>query len=260
MLRAIEDAKFAPTGTYKKRSYNMILRRGQLPKASDIVVAAIRHKILVNRLAVGTRLPTEAELMEEHGVGRVAVREALRLLERDGLVDVRRGSHGGLFVRHADIGQVSDALALLFSLRNTTLGEFAAFRLAVEPEVARLASLNATDEQRAMLVAAACDDPLETQRSADLHSLIAEACGNDVYLMVLKGLHVSLANHFRHELITEEHKSGTSKAHQKITRCINSGDASGAQQAMTTHLAVYAAFIRNNNLDTQPIFPISSCH
>jgi GntR family transcriptional repressor for pyruvate dehydrogenase complex len=233
----------------------MIQRRGQLPKASDIVVEAIRHKILVERLPVGTRLPSEAELVEEHGLGRVTVREALRILERDGLVDVRRGPHGGLFVRHADIAQISDGLALMFALRNTTLGEFAAFRLALEPEVASLAALNATDAQREALVAAAADDPSALHRTADIHSMIAESCGNDVHEMVLKGLHVSLAQHFRRELITDEHKAETGRAHRKIAGRIAAGDAEGARRAMAKHLEVYAAFMRDNGLEGEPIVP-----
>lgn len=230
-------------------------RRGQIPKASDIVVQAVRHKIVMQRLPVGTKLPSELELMEEYGLGRVTIREAMRILERDGLVEVRRGPTGGTFVRHADIAQISEALALLFSLRGTTLGEFAAFRLALEPMVARLAALNVTEVQRDVLRVAAQDPGLEPARSADIHSLIAEACGNDVHELVLKGLHVSLARHFRYELITDEHRVATSRAHKKIIGCIVSGDARGAERAMAKHLEVYAEFIRENGLEDRPIFP-----
>jgi DNA-binding FadR family transcriptional regulator len=226
----------------------------RIPKASDLVVSSIRNKILFERLPVGTRLPSEVELMEENGLGRVTVREALRILERQGLVEVRRGPSGGIFVRHADIRQVSEALALLFSLRDTTLGEFADFRQLVEPRVAYLAAVNASDEQRAALVRAA-ESEQDTARTADMHSLIADACGNDVFEFVVKSMHSSLAGHFRYDHITPENRAETALAHLKIAAAIAAGDARGAEKAMHRHIETYGLYLREHGLDTEPIVP-----
>lgn len=228
--------------------------RARIPKASDVVVAAIRTRIVSQRLPVGTRLPSEVEMMDEYGLGRVTVREALRILERDGLIDVRRGPSGGIFVRHTDISQVSDALALLFSFRDTTLGEFAQFRLQLEPFVAKLAAANATQEQRAGLEEAVAAER-DASRTADVHSLIAAACGNDVFELVLKSMHSSLVGHFRYELITPEHVEATGRAHAKIVKAIVSGEGSTAERAMRRHLETYAQYLAENGLDAQPILP-----
>lgn len=234
----------------------MTTNRSRIPKASDVVVAALRHKILSERLDVGTRLPSESELMDEYGFGRVSVREALRILERDGLVDVRRGPHGGIFVRHTDIGKVSEALALMFSFRDTTLGEFATFRLHVEPMVARLAAQNGTPEARAELLKDAKAD-LSTKASADLHGRVADLCGNDVFELVMKAMHVSLAGHFRHELISPEHYEATARAHVKIATAIAAGDGDAAEKAMQRHLEVYRDYLKDVELDEEPIVPRS---
>lgn len=231
--------------------------RSRIPKASDLVVNSIRNKILFERLPVGARLPSEIELMEEHGLGRVTVREALRILERQGLVEVRRGPNGGIFVRHADIRQVSDALALLFSFRDTTLGEFADFRLLVEPRVAYLAALNASDDQRIALVLAA-ESEGDNARTADMHSLIADACGNDVFEFTMKSMHRSLAGHFRHEFITPENRDETARAHLKIAEAIASGDAEVAERSMRRHITTYGLYLREHGLDTEPIVPRDS--
>lgn len=228
--------------------------RARIPKASDLVVASIRQRIVSQRLPVGTRLPSEVDMMEEYGLGRVTVREGLRILERDGLIDVRRGPSGGIFVRHTEIGQVSDTLALLFSFRDTTLGEFAQFRLHVEPFVAKLAAEHATTEQRTELLAAV-DVEREATRSADVHSLIAAACGNDVFELVLKSMHSSFVGHFRFELITPEHVEATNRAHSKIVRAIVDGDGTSAERSMRRHLETYAAYLRDNGLDAEPILP-----
>lgn len=228
--------------------------RARIPKASDVVVAAIRQRIVSERLPVGTKLPSELELMDEYGLGRVTVREALRILERDGLIDVRRGPSGGIFVRHTEISQVSDTLALLFSFRDTTLGEFAEFRLQLEPYVARLAAKHATKEQRAELLASIGTEG-EPSRTADVHSLIASACGNDVFELVLKSMHSSFVGHFRYDLITPEHVEATTRAHAKIVHAIVDGDGAAAERAMRRHLETYGAFLEENGLDTAPILP-----
>lgn len=229
--------------------------RARIPRASDIVVDAIRNKILSERLAVGSRLPSETELMEAHGLGRVTVREALRLLERDGLVDVKRGPNGGIYVRHAEIRQVSEALTLLFSFRDTTIGEFLGFRMLVEPQVAALAAEHATDSQRARLLALAAEGLHVSSGSADVHSLVAEACGNDVFELTVKSLHMPLARHIRMERVTDTNLSLTEQAHSKIARCIAEGDAEGARWAMTRHLEAYGDYLRQTGLIDESIVP-----
>ena len=152
----------------------MATNRVRIPKASDVVIAEIRERILFHRLPVGTRLPNETELMEQYGLGRVTIREALRVLERDGLVDIRRGPTGGIFVRHTDISQVSDAMAMLFRFSDTTLGEASEFRSLLEPRVARLAALNATDAQLEQIAKIANGD-FDAVRLAQFHALLTAA-------------------------------------------------------------------------------------
>jgi len=227
--------------------------RARPPRASDMLVQALRHRILSERLEVGYRLPSEVELMGVYGLGRVTVREALRLLERDGLVDIRRGPIGGTYVSHTGIGQVSEALTLLFSFRGTTIGEFLDFRLLVEPRVAALAAQHATDKQRSRLLAMTAVGPGPSPGPADVHSLIAEACGNDVLELTMQSLHIPLARHIRFERVTERDLSLTERAHSRILRRIADGDSAGASRAMIIHLEAYAGYLGETGLTDAPI-------
>jgi GntR family transcriptional repressor for pyruvate dehydrogenase complex len=231
--------------------------QSRLPKASDLLVSGIREKIITARLPVGARLPSETELMELYGLGRATVREGLRLLEREGLVDIKRGSVGGIYVRHADIRQVSESLTLLFSLRDTTLGEFAAFRLLVEPKVAALAAENATDEQRTVILATGNMELGVNLSAADLHSVIATACGNDVFEFALRSIDLPLARHIRRDRVTEHDSSATVEAHKKIAKAIAAGKAAAAEKAMITHLEAYAEYLDRVGLTAEPIVPRS---
>lgn len=226
----------------------------RIPKASDFVVAALRSEILDGKLAEGTKLQSEVELAERFGLGRVSVREALRLLERDGLVKIRRGPSGGIFVAHPDIRQVSEALALLLRMRDTTLGAFAKFRLHLEPHVSELAATNATDEQREQILSIARMDR-GAEHTADLHDMIAEASGNDLFEFTLKAMHVALDTHFREERISGEDRDGTRKAHERIAERIGARDGAGARAAMERHLQGYWDYLEANGLIDEPVIP-----
>src|ERR1041384_7768555 len=66
-----------------------------VPKASDVLAARLREMILSSGLAEGTPLPTERELVAQSGLSRASVREALRVLETEGLIVTKAGRNGG---------------------------------------------------------------------------------------------------------------------------------------------------------------------
>jgi len=226
----------------------------RLPKASDIVVHALRDRIINQRLPLGTRLPSEVALMEELQVGRVAVREGLRLLERDGLVEVRRGSTGGVFVRHPEIDQVSESISVLLGIQGVTLREFVEFRLIVEPAAAALAAERVGEEHHEALRTIEQGDT-ELSRVPDLHLLVAEATGNGVLAVALNAMHHPFSEHFRSNRIQPSHMTETSAAHAKIARLVRQGEVEGARKAMTVHLDAYAAYLDSEGLLDEPIIP-----
>jgi len=228
--------------------------RARLPKASDVVVTALRQQILAERLDVGARLASETELMEEFGLGRVTVREALRILERDGLINIRRGAGGGNFVREVGVEQISDSLAVLLSMRDTSLLEFAEFRIHVEPPVTRLAADNATDEQRAALTQMA--DQLSVGAVvADFHGLVAEASGNGVHEIISASLRLTLESQVRYEAVSPQYSEDNIREHIQIARAISDGRADDAEDAMRRHLEGYRRFIVEAGLAEAPIIP-----
>lgn len=229
-------------------------RPQRLPKASDLVVTGLREHIISRRLPIGAQLPSESDIMVEYQVGRVTVREALRLLERDGLIEIRRGTKGGIFVRHPEIGLVSEAISLLFAVKETTLREFVEFRRLVEPTAAALAAQNIDSRQREELTRI-----VETQDDLthvpDLHLLVAESSANGVLAVSLCALHHPFAWHFRPKQISSGQIRETAAAHRKIARLILDGDAGGAKDAMSVHLDAYWAYLDGEDLLDKPIIP-----
>jgi DNA-binding FadR family transcriptional regulator len=106
-----------------------------VPKA---VAARVRSAIARGALRPGDRLPSERELVEELGISRATLREAIRLLESDGLVTLRRGSRGGVFVTWPDTRSIARQAGLWLQLNGATVRDVFYARTLLEPPAAAL--------------------------------------------------------------------------------------------------------------------------
>jgi DNA-binding FadR family transcriptional regulator len=88
----------------------------RLPKTAEVLADVLRRRVLDGELSPGDRLPSEAGLMTRYQVSRPTVREALRLLEAEELVEVRRGARGGPVVRRPSEAPALRALAVWLAL------------------------------------------------------------------------------------------------------------------------------------------------
>lgn len=158
--------------------------------AHELVLDQIRKSLQLGRFGPGDRLPNVGQLAEILNVSRSTVRAAAAILEREGLLDVRRGRGGGLFVRGPQEGGSVD-LKLLQD-RESMLVTFE-WRGIVESSAARLAAERRTDDQLERLTWLASrmdgvigggieddvDQVIEFQRlDTDFHLLIGAASGN----------------------------------------------------------------------------------
>ena len=112
----------------------------RMPNAAELIAQEIRSKIVRGRLKEGDVLPPEQELTEQFGVSRPVLRQALRILESERLVEVRRGQHGGPVVRRPDAGMVGRHFGLLLQYEDVRLHEvFQARQLLEAPAALRVA-------------------------------------------------------------------------------------------------------------------------
>lgn len=107
----------------------------------------IRGKLARGDYRPGDKLPTERELAAELGVGRPAVREALRTLENAGILMLKKGLRGGAFVREGDPETVTQSLQDLISLGHMTLAELTEARRMITSDVLRLACERGTEDE-----------------------------------------------------------------------------------------------------------------
>jgi GntR family transcriptional regulator, transcriptional repressor for pyruvate dehydrogenase complex len=228
---------------------------GGPPKASELLAQQLRNHILGHGLPPGTRLPSERELTESRHLSRASVREALRLLEAEGLVTIKRGPRGGVTVRHPDPSSMSRSLVTMVALEQVPLRQLFAFRMAVEPAAAATAADAITPEGGDRLLAAAEGLDGDVPERVDFHVLVAELSGNALHRMILAALHDVLELHVRLEALTPEDVRQTQIAHQKLAQTIAAGDATRAAKAMQRHLASFQQRMEELGRLDAPIIP-----
>src|SRR5437867_1297805 len=157
----------------------------RVPKAAELVAAELRRQIVRGELAPDDALPNESALMSHYDVSRPTLREALRILESEGLVAVKRGAHGGARVRLPDVAVAARYAATLLQLRDTTLEDLFAARRILEPAAVRMladkpkrAVLKALQAQHEKELAVVDDPDAFASAATEFHEMLVELAGN----------------------------------------------------------------------------------
>ena len=180
------------------------------PKTAELVAQTLRKMIVDGQLTDGDFLPYEADLMTHFQVSRPTLREAVRVLESDRLVEVRRGSRTGARVRVPGPEIVARPAALLLALSGTTLGDVMTARIGIEPYAARLLAeeviKGAHDELRQLVedLPQAREAGRLAQASAELHRRMVELSGNATLAMIAGMLHEISERHTTAAILREQ--------------------------------------------------------
>lgn len=226
----------------------------RVPKASDVLANELRERILSGVLAEGTGLPAERDLVVQTRMSRTTVREALRILEVQGLVTIRTGRTGGAFVRQPGVDAMASTVNLLIRGRGIRLAALLETREAIEPFCAQLAALNRTDEELAVLEKANrasandSDDPRQfLERYVDWHVAVARASHNELLSGVMSALSRAIYDATDDAKLTDvELRRSTIRAHESITTAIRDQDGAAALRRMTRHVHSYAAEVQKS--------------
>src|ERR1700709_204673 len=112
----------------------------RVPKVAELTAARIRTAIVLGELATGDNMPSEAQLITDFRVSRPTIREAVRILESEGLISVTRGAKGGARAGRPAPSTGARAAGLALQTRRATIGDIYETRMIIEPPAARLAA------------------------------------------------------------------------------------------------------------------------
>lgn len=220
----------------------------EVPKASDVLANELRERILAGEYVEGTPLPPERELVVQTRMSRTTVREALRILEVQGLIRIKAGRAGGAFVTKPGGESVASSLDLLIRGRQLRLASVHETREAIEPSCARLAALHRTTgdlgrlEQANEAIAASTDLDGFLSANVDWHVAVATASHNEILTGIMLALSRAIYTATNNEgFVNDEVRSIAVRAHRSVTRAIKDRDADAAVRRMERHVHSYAA-------------------
>jgi DNA-binding FadR family transcriptional regulator len=165
------------------------------PKTAELVARTLRRMVVDGQLSDGDFLPHEPELMAHFQVSRPTLREAVRILESERLVEVRRGSRTGARVRVPGAEIVARPAGLLLELSGATLADVMTARIAIEPAAAKLLAVSGTVDAHNELdrlvgeIPAAWEAGDLASASTNLHRRMVELSGNATLAMIAGMLH-----------------------------------------------------------------------
>ncbi|MFF2847363.1 FadR/GntR family transcriptional regulator [Streptomyces sp. NPDC058001] len=215
---------------------------------AEIVAAELRHKILGGELQPGDSLSSESSLVEEYDVSRPTLREALRLLESQQLITVRRGSHRGPVVSHPDTSVTARSISMLLQLREGTLADIYAFRMLFEPVAVRMVTETATDDDLARL-RALLEEEYEVRGDADrfpeaawrFHTTLVALSGNVTMTVIAETLEHISKRHAQAALLRwadgDRQRDSAYRAHKKLVGLMEKGSGDEAEQFWAKHMA-----------------------
>jgi GntR family transcriptional repressor for pyruvate dehydrogenase complex len=226
---------------------------------TDKAMTRIRELITSGELSPGSRLPPEAQLAAELGVGRNILREAVRALVAARVLEVRRGN--GTFVTSLEPGLLLEGIGEAVELlQGDTILELTEVRRLFEPVATALAATRITAQQLAAVKshldamrAAADNVELLNQHDAAFHRAVIAATGNRTLLTVLDGISSrTVRARVWRGLLDADAAGHTLREHEAIYAALLAGDAFRAQAAALMHITTTETWLRAHLRDDQP--------
>jgi len=220
-----------------------------VPKAPELLAARIREQILSGAIPIGHPLPNERDLSIETGLGRTTVREALRVLEIQGLIVTRTGRNGGSLVRRPPRASVEESIGTFIRGRQLRLEALLEVRASIEPAAARYAAIHRTPEDlanlhaiQARLVAAVDAGNLDQylMSNVEWHLAVTQASHNELLIAFMTA--IAQAVHAATEadaFNSDEIRAATMHVHDRILDAIAAGDPDAAERRMRKHVEAY---------------------
>jgi len=225
------------------------------------LVEQIQEAILSGKLKPGDKLPSQRKLQEVFSTSRASIREALRVLEQKGLLEMKLGVKGGAVVKSSTIEYVTHSLSLLVQQQQVPIRHLVEFREEVEGGAAALATERATTEDITILKEILAEakallnggvDKLEEYDVLDqkFHTHLAKMSQNVLFLSILTMIHDNIHNYFKS--LPREDQSMMQQNYEDLVAIVNAiehGYSTEARRIAQLHVHRYFQFLQKHKKD-----------
>ncbi len=226
----------------------------------QLVADELRRAIVAGELGEGDPLGNEQELITRFGVSRPSLREALRILEAEGLISVVRGVHGGVVAHRPDQRQTARTAALVLQSRHVTVADVFQARTIIEPAAVRVIAASRQRRRSAQALRrliederASFDDPDDfAAANARFHVELVTMAGNQTLTIVAEMLdevvtravsEVSQGDSF--EQAAPIRRRGL-RSQERLADLVADGDVDAAEAHWRTHMGVVGKMLLGN--------------
>ena len=219
-------------------------------KTSETVALNIVREIVVRGLKAGDKLPLEVAMLREYRVSRASLREALRLLEVQGLISIRPGPGGGPVVGSVDARHLARTASLYFHLGGMKYGDLFATQEQLEPVCAQLAAGHPDRAERM----APWVDPTGVARGGSayhaatvtFHAAVYDLAANPVLSLLTRAITSIISSHIVSTMDPVELHDSILVEHGQIARAIGAGHESEAYRLTRRHFAAQHDYYRTH--------------
>ncbi|HZQ31357.1 MAG TPA: GntR family transcriptional regulator [Mycobacterium sp.] len=231
-------------------------QRIRQPRVAEIVASRLRDDILSGRLKEGDVLPSQESLFSEFGVSPPALREAIHILESDGLISVRRGNVGGAVVHLPSAERTAHMISMVLQARAATPADVSEALLHLEPICAGMCA--ARDDRMTEVVpyleaeidnqTAQFDDVSQYVPNARrFHEAIVSRCGNESMILLIGSLELIWSAHessiWSDDAHADSHaarkiRRAALRDHQRLLDAIRDGNRDRSVRLAQVHLGV----------------------
>jgi DNA-binding FadR family transcriptional regulator len=204
-------------------------------------------------------LPPEASMLEKYGVGRASLREALRLLEVQGLIVIRPGPGGGPMVAQVDSVHYGRISSLYYHMLGASYHDVVVARSVIEPVLSRIVAEQRVPEHMAKLQEfvdeyeanqknTGIDDDYEryVQDTSGFHAMIVGMADNPVLRLQAWSLQDVLLDR-AHGMFPPDERRRVEKTHASIAKAIIRGEAASVERMMRKHMLEYVDYARERH-------------
>lgn len=211
----------------------MKILNGNKTTLSKQIVENILDKIKAGELGPGDKLPSEKELVEIYDVNRNSVREALRTLDIMNVIYIQQGK--GAFVTSLETELLVEHLDFVFMIEDSAIYNLFEARRILEPEMAAIAAIRATDEEIKKMIDFLSKEDKE-DIDADLHQMIIEITKNPILIRFMNSIWSLLDISRKKTSVLPGVEEKTYKHHKLIVNAIVEHDPELAKKYMKEHI------------------------
>jgi DNA-binding FadR family transcriptional regulator len=220
------------------------------PRVFEEICEKIKEQVASGVLKPGHKLPSERDLAEQFQASRSAIREALRNLERSGVVELRKGIKGGTYISKVDSSVVSNSLNDLLNFGNISIEDLTESRAIIQDAVIRLAcqrgteaDFDALERSIEMTERLTSEGRLEERRVQllDYYRLLGRATHNEVMALLVGALTDLVLKLLERDNIMP--LPTTIKTHRCILRHLRGGQVDEAANLMSVHLTKLHSYL-----------------